>query len=854
MKKADRFQYGQQTALFNSGRLFFLLFSSMFLAACGANPPTPTYKVSALAGEGGAITADRAKVNDVPVDVRQGESTSYTVTPDTGYRIASVTGCGGSLTGNTFTTAPITADCSITASFAINTYTVNASAGTGGSISPANSSVNHGSTADLIVTPDAGYSIAKVDGCGGSLTGSTYTTGPVTTDCAVTATFSQNSYTVSTSLGAGGTITPVSAVVNYGDTTYFTVVVDTGYIVDSISGCGVSYLSNGTLNTYAYVTSAITVDCTITVSFGPNVAQTSLSYQAVKQFRFAWTDIPGASHYRLLEDPDGNSGYTQVSGDIPPGTQVYDHAVNLHQRVNARYILQTCFDAICQDSSAVMADGSAMAGAIGYFKASNTDGTDSGDRFGGGSLAISGDGNTLVVGAHEEDSPATGINPADQDTNSQFASGAVYVFARDANGGWVQQAYIKAGNAEGAGYASEAWQGDFFGYATALSNDGNTLVVGAPGEDSGTPGAGGDNSTSSAGAVYVYTRDGTSWSLQAYLKADSPERGQRFGTSVSISDDGARLAVGAPTLSGHRGSGVGRAYLFTFDGTVWSQEQAVIASNTGDFDAFGISVSLSGLGNILAVGAPAEDSNSTVIDGGTDAENDNSASDAGAAYIFVLGMGNVWEQQAYLKASNGEAGDNFGHKVALNGDGNTLVVTAPREDSAAIGVDSALQGDNSATDSGAAYVFVRDMASAVWTQQAYLKASNTQAGDEFGGTLYSPASGTSGTIGISTDGNTIVIGAPGEGGLVSGLQVDQTDDNGGDNGAAYVFIRNGANWAQQAYLKASNAGGWFGANTAISADGGSIVVGAASEGSDATGVGGDANNKNAPFSGAVYMY
>ena len=765
----------------------FLSFLLLMLQACGGgngsndsgnNSQVNSYTVTATAGPGGSITADRATVNGVPVDVVEGNTASYTLSPDTGYRIDSVTGCGGALSGNTYTTAPITADCTINASFIINSYTVSASAGAGGNISPASSSVDYGASTSFTLTADTGYSIASVTGCGGTLSGNSYTT------------------------------------------------------------------------------AAITADCSVSASFASIVAQPVLSYVAVKTFRFSWTDVAGASHYRLLEDVDGVSGFVQVSGDIPQGSQQYDHAVNLHQRVNARYVLQTCTQGGCIDSSSISVDTTAMASAIGYFKASNTDGTEGGDRFAGGSVAISGDGNTLVVGAHGEDSPARGINTGDQTSNIQYSSGAVYVFARDASGGWAQQAYIKASNAEGAGNSSASWQGDFFGYSTSLSDDGNTLVVGAPGEDSGigginSPGAQGDNSRSSSGAAYVFSRSGTDWTQQAYIRASTPANGARFGSSVSISSDGTRIAVGAPSIKGHLGSGTGAVYVFSYSGTAWSQQQMLNASNTDSFDTFGLAVSLSGLGNTLAVGALHEDSGVAGINGGATAEADNSMKDAGASYVFILDAANNWVQQAYIKASNPDASDYFGHVVALDYSGNTLVVSATREDSAGTGVNSGMQSDNSMTDAGAAYVFVRD-SSGNWTQQAYIKAGNSDSKDVFGGPFDNVS--TSSTLGLSADGNTLVIGAPGEDSRATGLQGDQSDNSGGFNGAAYVFVRNGSTWSQQVYLKPGNLGGWFGEGTAISADGGSILVGAPAENSDATGVGGDASNKNAPFSGAAYLY
>ncbi len=116
------------------------------------------------------------------------------------------------------------------------------------------------------------------------------------------------------------------------------------------------------------------------------------------------------------------------------------------------------------------------------------------------------------------------------------------------------------------------------------------------------------------------------------------------------------------------------------------------------------------------VGANEEDSNATGVNGD---ESDNSASNAGAAYVFTRG-GTTWSQAAYLKASNTGVSDGFGIAVAISGD--TLVVGAPGEDSNATGVDGN-QANNTATNSGAAYVFTRD--STTWSQQAYLKASNT---------------------------------------------------------------------------------------------------------------------------------
>src|SRR5581483_1146048 len=101
----------------------------------------------------------------------------------------------------------------------------------------------------------------------------------------------------------------------------------------------------------------------------------------------------------------------------------------------------------------------------------------------------------------------------------------------------------------------------------------------------------------------------------------------------------------------------------------------------------------------------------------------------GAVYVFTR-SGGTWSQQAYLKASNTGVSDYFGYSVSLSGD--TLAVGAPGESSNATGVNGD-QLNDSAENSGAVYVFTRS--SGTWSQQAYLKASNTEAFDEFGGSV-----------------------------------------------------------------------------------------------------------------------
>lgn len=213
-----------------------------------------SYTVSVEAGANGAISPTSASVN-------HGSSTAFTVTPDTGYEVAGISGCEGALNGNTYTTGTITAACSISATFALRSYSITASAGTGGSIDPASTNVTHGSSTSFTLGTDTGYEIASVTGCGGSLEGNTYTTGTITGACSISATFSLIQIAVSTSAGANGSISPASRSVAYGNTTTFTLTPDQGYQIAGASGCG------GALNGATYTTGAITSACTVTASF-----------------------------------------------------------------------------------------------------------------------------------------------------------------------------------------------------------------------------------------------------------------------------------------------------------------------------------------------------------------------------------------------------------------------------------------------------------------------------------------------------------------------------------------------------------------------------------------------------------
>ncbi|NHA14010.1 hypothetical protein [Thioalkalivibrio sp. XN279] len=190
-----------------------------------------------------------------------GETASFEISADTGSTLTNVSGCGGSLVGTTYTTGPITAACTVSASFSLNTYEVTATAGAGGGISPSLLTVQHGSTTSFTLTPDTGYSIASVLGCGGSLEGQVYTTGPITGVCSVTAEFAINTYEVAATAGPGGSVTPESRTVAHGSTARFALMPDEGYEVEQASGC------EGEIDGTDYVTGPVTADCEVNVSF-----------------------------------------------------------------------------------------------------------------------------------------------------------------------------------------------------------------------------------------------------------------------------------------------------------------------------------------------------------------------------------------------------------------------------------------------------------------------------------------------------------------------------------------------------------------------------------------------------------
>ncbi len=370
--------------------------------------------------------------------------------------------------------------------------------------------------------------------------------------------------------------------------------------------------------------------------------------------------------------------------------------------------------------------------------------------------------------------------------------------------------------------------------------------------------------------------------VEDYLKASNPQTNAGFGGAVALS--GTTLAIGAPSEStgaiGVNGIPMGKliassgaVYVFTTDGTTWTQDAFIKASNTSAAAQFGGAVALSG--DTLVVGSAFETGISKGINGDQTTTGSNQS---GAVYVFRR-TGTTWSQEAYIKASDAAGDAGFGESVAIAGD--TLVVGAPRAvtgngktgqvyaftrtgttwsgelmladatvsvsgffgASVALSTDTIAVGSpgsfGSVTNPGAAYVFVRG--GAVWLKQAVVGASTPHPGVQFG---YS----------VALSGDTLAVGAVSESSAATGVGGSEADQSASRAGAAYVFTRAGTLWSQQAYVKASNTrkDAQFGVSVALAGD--LLAVGAPYESSGATLLDGNESDISAPTSGAVYLY
>jgi hypothetical protein len=295
------------------------------------------------------------------------------------------------------------------------------------------------------------------------------------------------------------------------------------------------------------------------------------------------------------------------------------------------------------------------------------------------SVAVSADGNTVILGGSADDS----------------LLGAAWVFTRS-NGVWTQQGDKLVGSGAAG---TEVFQGA----AVALSADGNTAIVGAPGDNSG------------AGAAWVFTRSNGGWIQQGTKLVGSGAIGQAGqGLSVALSSDGNTAIMGGPSDN----SSVGAVWIFTRSNDVWRQQGDKLTGTGGVDPSEGFSVALSADGNTAIIGGP----------------NDNGY--AGAAWVFTRSDG-MWTQQGGKLVGTGAVWAEVyqGSSVALSGDGNTAIVGG--------------LGDNAYV--GAAWVFTRS--NGMWTQEGGKLTGTGAVGPDV-------LQGES--VAVSADGNTAIVGGSGD--------------------------------------------------------------------------------------------
>jgi len=378
----------------------------------------------------------------------------------------------------------------------------------------------------------------------------------------------------------------------------------------------------------------------------------------------------------------------------------------------------------------------------------------------GQEIAVSQDGNTAIISAEQENTTAT-------------KSGAIYVFVRSGST-WTQQAKLKA---------SDPGTENNLGRSLDISDDGNTVVAGAPFN-------GNTSAQSNIGAIYVWTRSGSTWSSATKIRGSDTTTSNLFGFGSSISGDGLTIAVGATSVK--------KGYIFVYSGGSWSQ-QAAIANPTGTTlnSDFGNKCALSQDGNTMVMTARHDHGALVDYDG--------------AAYVFVR-SGTSWSLQQKIQASVAEESfAKFGESCDISWDGNTIAIGCYKCD----------------TNSGAVFVFTRS--GSTWTQEQKIQPTDIAQQDLFAI-----------TVGISGDGNSIVAGSYNE------------DTAYGNAGALYAFSRSGTTWSQEIKLYASDAASndEFGYGVAIAKDNGTVIGGARFEA--ASGVrSGSAYVFTAPLSSAL---
>jgi hypothetical protein len=457
----------------------------------------------------------------------------------------------------------------------------------------------------------------------------------------------------------------------------------------------------------------------------------------------ARSDGTQASRAVLSQAADGQSLVLAREGAVEErylaGPLGLEQSYSLQTRPSGQgsLVFQVAFDGLTPELVAGTRDRVRLRDAAGRVQVWYTDlaAVDAGGRALGSRMEVRGDGVALVIDDADASYPVR-VDPLV----------------------WTQEPELTS-SVDGA---TDGAAGDLFGSSVALN--GNLAIIGAP------------NHAAGAGAAYVFSQSGTTWTLQQELTATTlgatgGAPGDAFGTSVALS--GSLAIVGAPNHTVGTKTGAGAAYVFLQSGTTWAFQKELDAGDDGVNDSFGQSVSISGA--VALVGAPNHAINQT--DGGPP------KGEAGAAYVFTQ-SGTSWGAPQELTASDNSAFDLFGYSVSVSG--TTAIIGAYQHDVGAL------------TSAGAAYIFAET--SGTWSQTKELTASDGAISDFFG---YS--------VGVS--GSTAIVGAYQHGATSAG--------------AAYVYGETDGAWGsppQELTASDAMANDFFGYSVGVS--GGTVVVGA----------------------------
>ncbi len=660
-----------------------------------ANPCTVTYNSMG----GSSVDPETVEYGDLLAVPSESTRTGYTF--DAWYREPAC------VTPWVFASDTMTGDITLYAGWTINTYTLTYTAGANGSISGSTTQVvNYGSSGSAVTAvANTGYHFDQWSD--GVLT-ATRTDSSVSADISVSASFAINTYTLTYTAGANGSLSgSTTQVVNYGSS---------GSAVTAVANTGYHFVqwSDGVL-TATRTDSSVSADISVTASFAINQYTVTFDSQGGSA-----VSSQTVNHGGLVSVPTAPtwSGHVFVgwykeasctnqwvfgTDTVTTDTTLYAKWISSTKLVASDGAASDTFGrsvAVSEDGS-VVAVGSPYAAISGknqqgaayvcrwngsswvQHKLSASDGAAT--DFLGASIAVSGNGNVVVAGADYAD----GAN-----TNQ----GAAWVFR------WNGSSYVQTQKL----LASDGQNSDFLGMGVAVSYDGSRIVAGA---------WYGDGVVTDSGAAYVYNWNGTSYDQIQKLTASDGAAGDLFGITVAMSSDGTMILVGSPN-SDVTYANQGAGYVYHWNGSSYDQIQKLTASDAAASDGLGVRVAISADYSTLVMGAHGADV---------------AYADQGAAYVYHWN-GSSYVQLQKLTASDGAASDGFGGNVSVSSDGSVVVVGASGD-------------DVTYTDQGSAYVYTWNGSS--YDQTLKLVASDGAGGDGFGA-----------WVAVSEDGLTVVVGSP----------------------------------------------------------------------------------------------